>query len=230
MAVSDSSLKSAKMAAAKAAAEFIQPGMRVGLGTGSTAILFIEALGARCREGLSIEAISSSDDSLNLARKVQIPIADPANVTALDITVDGADEIDPEKRMIKGGGGALLREKIIASMSKEMVVVVDSSKCVEALGAFPLAVEVTPFCHQATQAHLSLLGYQGSMRQKNNALYVTDNGNYIFDIRLPYPCRAPAEDHNKIRSVPGVVETGLFIGLAGRVIIGYPDGRVEIKG
>ncbi|MCE5316474.1 MAG: ribose-5-phosphate isomerase RpiA [Parachlamydia sp.] len=230
MSVSETSLKSAKMAAARAAAELILPGMRVGLGSGSTAALFIEALGSRCREGLSIEAISSSEASLELARQVQIPLADPESITTLDMTIDGADEIDPEKRMIKGGGGALLREKIIAKMSREMVVIADSSKCVKALGAFPLAVEITPFCYQATLAHLSQLGYKGAMRKEKENLYVTDNGNYIFDIRLSYPCRAPEEDHRKIHSVPGVVETGFFIDLAGRVIIGYQDGRVEIKG
>lgn len=230
MPLSETSLKPAKIAAAHAAAALIQPGMRVGLGSGSTSSLFIEALGQRCRDGLAIQAIASSDDSLELARKARIPIVDPPSFTALDVTVDGADEIDPEKRMIKGGGGALMREKIIASMSQEMIVIADSSKCVEALGAFPLAVELIPFCYQATVARLSQIGYHGAMREKKDALFVTDNGNYIYDVRLAYPCRTPEEDHRKIKAVTGVVETGFFIGLAGRVIIGFPDGRVEIKG
>lgn len=230
MSVSETS--TAKRAAAHAAAELVLPGMLIGLGTGSTSALFIEALSARCREGLRIQAIASSKAALEIAQKGQIPLVDADEVTTLDLTVDGADEIDPQKRMIKGGGGALLREKIVASMSREMVVIADSTKRVEALGAFPLPVEIVPFAFRATLAHLTELGYQGKLRglgKGNGSLYITDNGNYIYDVRLPYPCHNPEEAHRKIRAIPGVVETGFFFGLAGRIVIGYPDGSIEIQ-
>lgn len=230
MSTSETSLKTAKQAAAIAAAELVLPGMRIGLGTGSTANLFIEALSARCKEGLSIQAIASSKGALQLAQKCGIPLMDADEVATLDLTVDGADEIDPQKRMIKGGGGALLREKIVASMSQEMIVIVDSTKQVAALGAFPLPVEVVPFAFRATLAHLAERGFQGTMRnQSNGSLYVTDNGNYIYDVRLPYPCQNPEEEHRRIRAIPGVVETGFFLGLAGRIVVGYPDGSIEIQ-
>lgn len=229
MTASKTSLQSAKKAAASAAVELILPGMSIGLGTGSTAALFIEALGIRCREGLRVQAIASSKVSLKLAQQSRIPLLDPDNVTALDLVVDGADEIDPLKRMIKGGGGALLREKIVASMCREMIVIADSSKLVGSLGAFPLPVEVAPFAFRATLARLAQLGYQGEMRKEKSSLYLTDNGNYIYDIRLLSPCQNPEEDNRRIRSIPGVLETGFFLNLAGRVIIGFPDGSVEIQ-
>ncbi len=221
----------AKKAAASAAADLVRPGMRLGLGTGSTAALFIEALGERCRTGLSIQALASSKASQELALSYQIPLLDVNQIIALDLTVDGADEIDPQKRMIKGGGGALLREKIVASMSQEMLIIVDSSKRVQALGAFPLPVEVLPFAFHATVGHLNMLGYKGAMRlAPNGSLYKTDNGNYICDLKLTFPCHSPEEEERKIRSVPGVLGTGFFLNLAGRVITGYPDGKVEIQG
>lgn len=222
--------KSAKQAAAETAATFVQSGMTLGLGTGSTANFFIEAIAARCKAGLTVQAVASSQASLKLAEQLGIPLADMNQVSSLDLTVDGADEIDSKKRMIKGGGGALLREKIVAAMSREMVVIVDSSKCVKALGAFPLPVEVFPFGFKATLNHLHSMGYKGKMRLlKDGARYVTDNGNYIYDIALPYPCQAPEEDERKIRAVPGVLETGFFLNMAGRVVVGYQDGKVEIQ-
>ena len=223
-------MTNAKRAAAQTAAQLVQPGMRVGLGTGSTAAFLIEALGMRCQEGLKIQAIASSQASLQLARSAGIPLADMEQISSLDLTIDGADEISRKKEMIKGGGGALLREKIVAAMSREMVVIVDSSKCVEALGAFPLPVEILPFGFNATLAHLNQLGYKGKIRKREDGSpYKTDNGNYIYDIALPYPCLAPEEEQLKISSIPGVLETGFFLNMAGRVIVGYPDGRVEIK-
>jgi ribose 5-phosphate isomerase A len=223
-------IKTAKMAAAKAAVDLLQPGMVVGLGTGSTAAFFIELLSAACQEGLKIQAIASSKLTQQLAVKWQIPLLDPDEVTTLDLAVDGADEIDPQKRMVKGGGGALLREKIVASMSREMLVIVDSSKQVEALGIFPLPVEIIPFAYRATLAHLQQLGYVGTIRTlPDDSFFITDNGNYIYDLRLPFPCLNPDEDDRTICSIPGVVDTGFFLNMAGRVIVGYPDGSVEIQ-
>jgi ribose 5-phosphate isomerase A len=219
-----------KMAAAKAAVEYIQPGMRVGLGTGSTTTYFIDFLGKKCQEGLSIEAVCSSIRSQEQAQKLGIPLQDIEKITSLDLTVDGADEVDTQKRLIKGGGGALLREKIVASMSHRMIVIIDENKLVDSLGLFPLPVEIVPFAHQATIAKLNDLGYVGQLRKaKDHTPYHTDNGNYIFDIHLEYPCLNPEKENKIIRSVVGVIETGFFLNLASQIIVGHADGQVEIR-
>jgi ribose 5-phosphate isomerase A len=222
-------LASAKQAAGRAAAEFIRDGMYVGLGTGTTAAYFIEALIDRHRAGLNITTVATSKRSEQLALQGGLPMTDINTISQLDMTVDGADEIDKEKRMIKGGGGALLREKVIASMSKEMVVIVDSSKVVDYLGKFHLPVEIIPFAHHWIIKKLSVLGYSGNLRKtEKGGIYITDNGNYIYDIDLHYPCLHPEQNHMQIRSVAGVVDTGFFFKLAGRVVVGYPDGQVKI--
>ena len=220
----------AKSAAGKAAAGMIQPNMIVGLGTGSTAAYFIESLAQRCREGLKIKAVATSRKSYEQAFRHEIPMIDINTLVQIDVAVDGADEIDVHKRMIKGGGGALLREKIIASMSKEMIVIVDSSKQVDHLGAHPLPLEIVPFAYHATQHHLHQLGFFGKLRtSKDNNIFVTDNGNYIYDIQLKHPCTHPEDINYKIRSIPGIVETGFFFGLAKIVIIGHENGKVKIQ-
>lgn len=219
----------AKEAAGKAAAELVSPGMIVGLGTGSTASYFITALGKRCREGLQISAIATSERSAILAEANEIPLTEDREVTFLDLTVDGADEVDQQKRLIKGAGGALLREKILASMSHEMVVIIDESKLVQELGSMPLPVEIIPFAYKATLYKLMQLGYKGELRAlQDGEIYITENHNYLLDIQLPGLCKNPQEDDRRIRSVPGVVETGFFLGLAGRLIVGYGDGRIKI--
>lgn len=219
----------AKAAAGNRAAELIQSGMLVGLGTGSTATYFIARLIEKVRQGLSIRAVATSERSYRQALEGGIPLVDVDSITQIDMTVDGADEIDPQKRMIKGGGGALLREKIIASMSRELVIVVDASKVVEHLGRFPLPVELVPFAYRSILDKLQSLGYQGIIRlASDNTPYRTDNGNLIYDIRLPYPCLDPEKEHQRIRGVAGVVDTGIFVNLAGRVIVGHDDGHVEI--
>lgn len=219
----------AKMAAALAASALVEDDMLVGLGTGSTASFFIQSLIQRCREGLNIEVVSTSLHSENLARSGGIPIVDINALSSLDICFDGADEIDPEKRMIKGGGGALLREKIIANMSQEMIVIVDEGKCVKALGAFPLAVEICRFAPKATIALIEEIGYTGALRKdRAGKEYVTDNDNYIFDIQLSVDDFSPEYVHLSLIKLPGVVETGLFLHEAGQVIIGKYNGEVEI--
>ena len=219
-----------KRAAGRAAAELIHEGMLVGLGTGSTAFYFIERLVERCREGLKIKAVASSKTTYELAKKGKIPLIDIELITTLDITIDGADEIDPKKRLIKGGGGALLREKIVASMSREMVVIVDETKLVPHLGRHPLPVEIVPFAYKATLYKLDKLGYKGLLRtDEKGALYVTENHNYIFDLQFGSPCADPEKEHEKIRNTPGVVDTGFFFHLAGRVIIGFNDGKTIIR-
>lgn len=218
----------AKQAAGFAAASLIEDGMIVGLGTGSTAAFFIERLIQRYREGLKIRAIATSIRSEQQAREGGIPIIDINTVDELDITVDGADEIDHQKRMIKGGGGALLREKIVASMSREMVVIVDEKKVVDKLGEFPLPIEVVSFAHQAILRKIKEHGYRGIFRRdKNELLYQTDNGNLIVDIKLEKRDN-PESDDTILRGIPGVVETGFFFKMAGRVIVGYDSGKVSL--
>jgi ribose 5-phosphate isomerase A len=229
MTCTDSPQKLAKMAAGKKACEFIVSGMTVGLGSGSTVACFIESLGDACREGLNIKAVAASEQSKCLAEAQGISLVNINSVRVLDIAIDGADEIDHTKRMIKGGGGALLREKLIASNCWEMVVIVDPSKVVEALGSFPLAVEIVPFAYERIIDKMESKGYHGALRlTKESHLYLTENGNYIYDVQLDYPCMLPEEDHEKLRSIPGVVETGFFFNLARRVIVGHEDGRTEV--
>lgn len=219
-----------KQAIGKKAAALVEDGMLVGLGSGSTASYFIKSLIEYCRKGLKIKAVSSSIHSLEIARAGNIPTIDMEEVTSIDLTIDGADEIDPKNRMIKGGGGAHVREKIIATSSQKMIVIVDESKLVNELGQFGLPVEVLPFGYQATISKIEKLNYKGSLRKKENgALYVSDNGNYIFDIHTPKKFPYPEQDHDRIVNLPGVVETGFFFNLPVQVLVGYADGRVAFR-
>lgn len=219
-----------KKAAAEAAAELVQSGMLLGLGTGTTVKFFIQRLAERCKAGLTVSAVSSSEQSAQLAASLGIPLVDINTLTSLDLTVDGADEIDEHKCMIKGGGGALLREKIVASMSKEMIVIVDATKCVKKLGSnFPLPIEIMTFAWRATVHHLNNLQLNGQLRSgKNNAFYLTDNGNYIYDVAKEGLCGDLETLNSMILAIPGVVETGFFFSLAGRVLVGHPDGQVIV--
>lgn len=218
-----------KKAAAKVAAQLVKSGMQLGLGTGSTSSYFITELGKRCRlEGLEIKAIATSLASQNQAKQEGISLINPDEITFLDLTIDGADEIDSQKRMIKGGGGALLREKIVATMSKEMIVIIDSSKEVDFLGKFPLALEIVPFGYLATFHHLKEKGYQPAVRKNQQGeKIISDNGNYLIDILLSYPCKDPEQEEISLKKIPGIVETGLFLHMAGRVIVGHPDGKTK---
>lgn len=219
-----------KKAVGAKAAEFIQDGMKVGLGTGTTAACFIHALIKRCQAGLKIQVACTSKKSERLARRGNIPLLNIDEITSLDITVDGADEIDPEKRMIKGGGGALVREKIIASMSREMVVIIDETKQVQKLGAKKLPLEIIQFGHAATIYKLQKLGYRGDLRlKKNGTPYVTDNKNYLFDLHLDPAKTDPKADNERLLQIPGVVDTGFFLGMAGRVVVGFLDGQIVIQ-
>lgn len=219
-----------KKSVGEKAASFVENGMLVGLGTGSTAACFIDSLIERCRQGLKITAVSSSIRSLDQARAGGIPILDMNQITDIDLTIDGADEIDPSNRMIKGGGGAHVREKILATSSKQMIVIVDESKIVPVLGRFGLPIEILPFGFNATINKIKKLGYDGSMRaQKDGSVYVTDNGNYIFDVHSPKQFPNPESDHDAIVNLAGVVDTGFFFNLPTRVLIGYSDGTVVFR-
>lgn len=227
----DMDLKTAKEAAGKAAAALINPGMIVGLGTGSTAAYFIAHLGKRCREEeLQISAICTSEQSRKQALIAGIPLADTDNTTFVDMAVDGADEVDEYNQLIKGAGGALLREKIVASMSREFIVIVDMTKLVTKLGAVPLPVEIIPFAYKATVNQIQRLGYHGSIRRTPDREPIfTENENYIFDIKLPHLCDNPQADEHRLKSIPGVMETGFFLNMATRIMIGYPDGHIEVR-
>lgn len=210
------------------AASLVQEGMLVGLGTGSTATFFIESLIERCRNGLKIKAVSSSLNSLSKAKAGGIPVLPMDDITSIDLTIDGADEVDPQHRLIKGGGGALLREKIIASTSKEMIVIIDESKLVAVLGKFGVPVEIVPFGYSATISKINRAGYEGKLRRHpDGSPYLTDNGNYIYDIHNPQQFFEPEKDHDIIIKLPGVVETGFFFNLPLRILVGRSNGEVE---
>jgi ribose 5-phosphate isomerase A len=199
------------------AAEYVKEGMIVGLGTGSTVFYTIHKLGEMVSKGLSIKGIPTSVQTEELARELGIPLVNFSEVEQIDIAIDGADEVDTNLDLIKGGGGALLREKIIARAANTFVVVADSSKVVEKLGRFPLPIEVVPFGYEMTMKHIKSLGIDPNLRQSNNQPYKTDNGNYIFDCRFSNVFHT-AELERELNMIPGVVENGLFVQMADTVI------------
>jgi ribose 5-phosphate isomerase A len=222
-----------KREAADRALEFVAPGMKLGLGSGSTARHFVDLVGQRVAAGLEILCTATSEAIEAQARALGIPLSSLDELLELDLTVDGADEIDPKLRLIKGGGGALLREKIVASASKRMVVIADSIKLVPRLGAFPLPIEVVPFGLAATRRHIERafahLGLAGPIRLRGESSpFVTDGGHYILDCSLG-AIAEPEELSQILSPIPGVVEHGLFVGLARAAIIAGADG-VEVLG
>ncbi len=231
-----SPIDKAKFVAAKRAADYVQSGMRVGLGTGSTAAWLVRCLGEKVREeGLRFRGVPTSTRTAELAREVGIEVISLDEAGWLDLTIDGADEFDSELNLIKGGGGALLQEKIVATASDEMIVIADAAKHVETLGAFPLPVEVIPFGWTASQALLEealvtmdVLGRKTTLRMNGERPYITDEGNYILDLHLSRIGNA-RQLAMLVNQIPGVVENGLFIDICDRVIIGYGDGRVETR-
>jgi ribose 5-phosphate isomerase A len=236
MAANLSPIDTAKFVAAKRAVDFVEDGMRVGLGTGSTAAWMVRALGERVRdEGLKITGVPTSTRTAELANKVGIKVVSLDEARWLDITIDGADEVDDDLNLIKGGGGALLQEKIVATASDMMVVITDPSKQVEHLGAFPLPIEVIPFGWQTSKAlveealdGLDVLGRTGTLRMNGEAPFMTDEGNHIIDLHLQR-----IGDARKLalilNQIPGVVENGLFIDICDKVVIGHQDGLVEVN-
>ncbi len=217
-----------KKAAAERAASYIQDHSIVGIGTGSTVYYFIEKLIEKVKNGLDVQAVFSSKKSEEQALKGGIKTLSLDKLREIDITVDGADEIDNKFQMIKGGGGALFREKILASSSKKMIVIVDHSKVVDTLGKCVLPIEVLPFGVSATLFKLEKLSYVGSLREQSPGnLFITDNGNYIFDIKLREPAKDAKTLHQKLIEIPGVIETGLFFDVSKHLIIGNSNGTVQ---
>lgn len=219
-----------KRAAAAQAMEFVRPGMRLGLGTGSTAEHFVELLAERVRAGLGVVAVPTSEATRAQAMRLGIALTTLDDTPELDLTVDGADEIGPDLTLIKGGGGALLREKIVATASARMIVIADESKWVSVLGRFPLPIEIAPFGATATQrmveAAVSDAGntVPAPLRlDRNGHAFVTDGGHWLLDAQM----RRIADPHalaSKLSAIPGVMEHGLFIGLAQTAIVAGPDG------
>lgn len=219
-----------KQIAAERAVSHIQDGMTVGLGTGSTAAFAIHALGRRFQaEPLSLRCVATSCDSEELGRSYGLVFVEAADVSRFDITIDGADEVDPEFRLIKGGGGALVREKIVAAATDTEIIIVDEGKVKAALGAHPLPVAVIPFAWQWTQARLeSGFGVTAPRRLlPSGEPFLNDDGLYILDMSFGVPLPSPDTLEARLKAIVGVVESGLFVGLCQRLIIGYADGRVE---
>lgn len=231
-----SPIDKAKFVAAKRAADYVEDGMRVGLGTGSTAAWLLRCLGEQVRDGgLRIKGVPTSTRTADLARDVGIEVISLDEAKWLDLTIDGADEFDSHLNLIKGGGGALLQEKIVATASDQMIVIADAAKEVEHLGAFPLPIELIPFGWLTTQAlveetliSMDVLGRSSTLRMNGERPFVTDEGNYILDLHLQHIGNA-RQLALALNQMPGVVENGLFIDICDIVVIGDGQGGVEVR-
>lgn len=226
-------VRALKYAAAAKALECVEPGMKLGLGSGSTSAAFVDLLGVRVRDGLKVVCTSTSVVIEHKARNLGIELMPLVDLAPLDLVVDGADEADADLNLIKGGGGALTREKIVESSAKRFIVIADGGKLVERLGKFPLPVEVVTFGHETTAARIAAaaagLGYESlamTLRQADGKPFVTDNGNVIYDCRFDAISDVPALA-TALSGIPGVVEHGLFVGMAERLILARPEG-VEV--
>ncbi|GMV50360.1 ribose-5-phosphate isomerase RpiA [Nitrospirales bacterium NOB] len=220
-----SALDSQKRQAAFRAAEYVQDGMVVGLGTGSTARYLILALGERVRAGLRIQAVPTSHDTAALAKQCGIPLIESDNAWSLDLAIDGADQVDPRWNLVKGGGGALLKEKIVAAAATQFIVMVDHTKLVPSLGgSFPLPIEVVPFGWGSTARHMERIsGGRAILRERNGTVFQTEAGHVILDLHIP-PIEDPRSLETDLNQIPGIVETGLFIGQTGILIVGDAQG------
>lgn len=222
-----------KKAAAAKALEFVQDGMRLGIGTGSTANEFIRLLAVRVSEGLKVTGVATSERSEQLCWELGVPVASLEELPELDLDIDGADEIGPQMALIKGGGGALLREKIVAAASSSMLVIADETKLVKTLGTFPLPIEVNRFGIGATKAAIEKmaerLGLSGAvvLRQKDEKPFVTDGGHYILDASFGRISK-PEQLSEALFAIPGVVEHGLFLNLASRSVIAMSNGEIKV--
>ncbi|MEO0894927.1 MAG: ribose-5-phosphate isomerase RpiA [Bacteroidota bacterium] len=220
-------MSESKKIAGEYAASLVESGMKVGLGTGSTAYFMVLKLGERVQnEGLNIVGIPTSKQTEQLAKDVGIPLTNFFDTPRLDICIDGADEFDPNLQLIKGGGGALLREKLVASIADQLIIIADERKQVDTLGAFPLPVEVNKFGWELTFRRFKDLGYEPELRMEGEKALLTDNHNFIFDCKMG-SISEPASLHQKLKAMLGVVETGLFIDMADKVILAKKDGKLE---
>jgi ribose 5-phosphate isomerase A len=218
-----------KQLAGEASLRYVEDGQVVGLGTGSTAVFAIRGLGDRVRAGLKIRGIPTSVRSRDLATELGIPLTTFDEVQQIDVTIDGADEFDPQLNLIKGGGGALLREKIVASASKKLVIVTDASKQVATVGKFPLPVEVIKFAQALVAREIAALGATTQLRRDaTGQAYLTDEGNHILDCGFGQISDPPALAR-RLSDIPGIVEHGLFVGMASVVMMAKGSQVIEIK-
>ena len=224
MSATESTAALKEQAAAKAV-EFVRPGMVVGLGTGSTAKFMIALLGQRVRDGLEIRGVPTSTETADLARGQGIPLVGAEEDWGIDLALDGADQADPHLNLIKGGGGALLKEKIVAAAAKQFIVMVDQSKCVPVLGrSFPLPIEVIPFGWGNTRRQIeALAGAESALRRQGDQVFRTEAGHYILDVSIG-AIEDPAQLERGLQQIPGVVETGLFVGRTTLLVVGGPEG------
>jgi len=206
-----------KKLAAEESIAYIKDGMIVGLGSGSTVNLMLQKLGQRVGEGLDIKGIPSSKKTERLATELGIPLTDITSVDRIDIAIDGADEVDSGLNLLKGGGGSLVREKIVDATADMLIIIIDDSKMVSELGDFPLPVEVVPFGWKITAQNIANLGAVTSLRKKDRNVFVSDNGNYILDCKFD-KITEPNKLHEAIKQMVGVVETGLFVKMADKVV------------
>ncbi|MDR4478723.1 MAG: ribose-5-phosphate isomerase RpiA [Nitrospira sp.] len=220
-----SDLDSEKLQAALKATEYVRDGMVVGLGTGTTSKHLIIALGERVREGLKIRAVPTSHDTAALARQSGIPLIESDHAWTIDLAIDGADQVDPALNLVKGGGGALLKEKIVAAAAQRFIVMVDHTKLAPALGgSFPLPIEVVPFGWGSTARHIEQAsGGKAVLRERNGTVFQTEAGHVILDLHMP-PIEDPATLEIELNQIPGIVETGLFIGRTSILIVGHAQG------
>ncbi|BAV09769.1 ribose-5-phosphate isomerase [Filimonas lacunae] len=216
-----------KKRVAEYAADYVEAGMTIGIGTGSTVYWLLQELGKRVQQGLHFKAVPTSRQTQTLATELGISLVDLNNVDQLVLTLDGADEVAPGLQLIKGGGGALLQEKIVAAASRQLIILADESKMVNVLGRFPLPVEVIPFGWKQVQKKIiQQLGCQlVELREKNGETFVSDHGHYILDCHFSQITDTP-ELNEAIHNIPGVVETGLFPNMADIAVVGYADGRI----
>jgi ribose 5-phosphate isomerase A len=217
-----------KRAAAFAAADLVPNGATIGFGTGSTFAFVLERLAQRVQTGLKVRGVATSQATTDLCGRLGIPVVALDDVERLQLAIDGADEVDPRKNLIKGGGGAHLRERLVALAADELVVIVDETKMVDVLGkVFLLPVEVVPFGWRHTARRVVATGCEVRLREKGGKPFVTDNGNLVLDCRYP-GIPDPAGLQRTLDGLPGVVDHGLFVGMAGRVVIGDTNGRARI--
>ena len=222
--------EASKQAAARAAVGFVEDGMIVGLGTGSTSLFMVGLLAEKVAAGLKIQAVATSEAIAQEARRQGIALVEEyPNFQRVDLTLDGADEADPEGRLIKGGGGALLREKLVATASTRLIIMIDESKRVAKLGqAWPVPVEIVPFGWARLQRRIEDLGAQVTLREKDGKPFHTDQGNYIFDCHFG-AMEHPEKVHASLIQLTGVVETGLFLGLTNTLVVGTESGEAQLQ-
>lgn len=218
-------VEEAKKAAAEEACTALEDGDIVGLGTGTTASHAVRRVAELVSEGMDLEGVATSRETMELARHLDVPLTSLSEVDGVDVTIDGADEVDPQDRLIKGLGGALLREKIVASYTDRQIIVVDDSKVVDTLGeTAPLPVEVLQFARRPVEHSLGEAGFEADVREDDaGGVFLTDGGNVIYDLDVD-PIDDPAATEADLNRVPGIVENGLFLALVDDVVVGTPDG------